>query len=208
MHTDCIHVLLAGGPDDEALHDAIAVLPDVVVARAQGFEPVIAEVARMRPDVVLVPAFLEPPLDGLQLTRALRWNHPDLAVLLFDARPSELLAEHALLAGAAGVISASAGATALGPWLRDAMRGHLVLDDTVRDSLTLEVESPPEPRDSKLLELIAEGRRTVGELSEALGSSWREVEDLLADVQDRLGLAGRVSLLLYADAFHRSATGS
>ncbi len=188
-----VHVLLVGSGEEL-----------VVVAQVWDFEVALTEAKRLRPDVVLVTRRLEPPFDGLQLTRALRWSDPGLAVVVVADRPDTFLTEQALLVGGSGVISPGFDSGRLARGLGDAVRGHLMLDEELRDAFTFEVEGEPEPGDGPLLRLIAAGHRTVEELSAALGRSWVDVERLLGGLQRRLGLASRVSLLLYADTFHRT----
>ncbi len=88
--------------DDERISE-----PLIRVLRAEGFEvvhvaagqPALVAVATARPDLVLLDLTL-PDIDGLDVCRRLRADHPDLPVIMLTARAEEMDVIVGLNAGA------------------------------------------------------------------------------------------------------------
>ncbi len=88
--------------DDERISE-----PLIRVLRAEGFEvvhvaagqPALVAVATARPDLVLLDLTL-PDIDGLDVCRKLRADHPDLPVIMLTARAEEMDVIVGLNAGA------------------------------------------------------------------------------------------------------------
>jgi len=88
--------------DDERISE-----PLLRVLRSEGFEvrhvdaggPAIESVAQARPDLVLLDLTL-PDIDGLDVCRKIRSNHPDLPIIMLTARAEEMDVIVGLNAGA------------------------------------------------------------------------------------------------------------
>lgn len=94
----------------------------VVTAVATGWGDTVDRIAEHLPDLVLCDVHM-PDVDGFELCRRLKQQHPALAVLLFSARDDAALREIALEAGAAGLVSKTASINQLNTAILDAIEG-------------------------------------------------------------------------------------
>src|SRR5665647_3366383 len=110
MHGDVIRVVVV---DDHALHrdgtrQILEVHSDLqVVGEAASGEVALALVNQLRPDVVLMDIRL-PGMNGIEVTRQLIQDHPDVRVLMVSAYDEDEYVRGALEAGAAGYLSKTA----------------------------------------------------------------------------------------------------
>jgi len=203
-----IRILLA---DDHAMirHGLRLVLekaPDLRVVAEAGDG---AEALRRGLDPSVDLAVLDvsmPRLTGIQATRELVAQRPDLRVLILSMHDNEQFFFEALRAGAAGYVLKSAAHDDLMEACRTAMRGEpflypgavaaLVRDYLERDGRGLP-EDPLTPRESEVVKLIAEGLRSR-EIADVLTISDKTVERHRANVLEKLGLRDRVALTRYA----------
>jgi len=82
--------------------------PDLhVVGEAKSGEVALALVNQLHPDVVLMDIAL-PEMNGIEVTRALTRDHPDVRVLMVSAYDEDVYIRSALEAGAAGYLSKTA----------------------------------------------------------------------------------------------------
>ncbi len=105
----------SSGPDGSGTGTAVLLIEDderiseplIRVLRSEGFSvdhvdaglAAIASVAAVRPDLVLLDLTL-PDIDGLDVCRKIRTNHPDLPVIMLTARADEMDVIVGLNAGA------------------------------------------------------------------------------------------------------------
>jgi len=129
MKPSVIRVLVV---DDHALHrdgtrQILEVHPDLqVVGEAASGEIALALVNQLRPDVVLMDIRL-PGMNGIEVTRALTRDHPDVRVLMVSAYDEDVYVRGALEAGAAGYLSKTAPGKELVQAVRSVAVGTSVL---------------------------------------------------------------------------------
>ncbi|MFG2621208.1 response regulator [Streptomyces sp. NPDC048507] len=141
---------------------------DVVAAAANGAE-VLAAVAAGPVDVVLMDLRM-PVMDGIEATRRLAAEHPDVAVVVLTTFADDDSILGALGAGARGYLTKNAGRQDIARAIRAAAAGQSVLDREVQGRLlaTVRITAPapasaqplPEdltPREREVLALIGEG---------------------------------------------------
>jgi DNA-binding NarL/FixJ family response regulator len=159
-----IQVLIADdhGVIRDGLGRLIDGLPDIdlVGAAADGAEAV-KRAQEIKPDVVLMD--LEMPLvDGIEATRQIRSERPEIAVLVltsFSDRPRIL---GALEAGACGYLLKDASSDEVAAGIRAAARGESPLDPRAARTV-LDARTEPDPlaalsqREREVLELLVEG---------------------------------------------------
>ncbi|MFI6472716.1 response regulator [Streptomyces sp. NPDC050516] len=172
---------------------------DVVAAAADGAE-VLAAVAAGPVDVVLMDLRM-PVMDGIEATRRLTEEHPEVAVVVLTTFADDDSILAALSAGARGYLTKNAGREDIARAIRAAAAGQSVLDREVQDRLlaTARTKAPsPEqplpgditPREREVLTLIGQGlpNRAIAEklfISEATVKTHINNLFAKADIRDR-----------------------
>ncbi|MFD3340339.1 response regulator transcription factor [Streptomyces anthocyanicus] len=121
---------------------------DVVAAAADGTE-VLAAVASGPVDVVLMDLRM-PVLDGIETTRRLTEEHPEVAVVVLTTFADDESILGALGAGARGYLTKNAGRQDITRAIRAAGAGQSVLDREVQNRLlaTARTKAAPAPGDA------------------------------------------------------------
>jgi DNA-binding NarL/FixJ family response regulator len=149
-----------------------------------------------------------PRMTGLQATRELLRQRPELRVLILSMHEGEQYLYEALKAGASGYVLKSVADRVLVEACRASMRGEpflypAALTALMRDYLdrTSRGETSTEdlltPRELEIVKLIAEGH-TSEEIAETLIISKKTVENHRANILEKLHLRNRVELTRYA----------
>ena len=177
-----------------------------VAAEVRTASEALEAVAAGEPDLVLADLVLGTGPDGIQLTKGIKADHPNLPVLVLSGRDEALFAERALLAGASGYVmkdeavevlfEAMAAAMAGRVWLSTAMTDRLLPPAVLRRS-PAPSELDADPQAAGLIAEMKSGNRTVLGLSRALNLSPAAVDAGLDRLRDRFGLPSRASLYLY-----------
>jgi len=194
--------------DDHALHrdgtrQILEAHPDLqVVGEAASGEVTLALVNQLRPDVVLMDIRL-PGMNGIEVTRALTRDHPDVRVLMVSAYDEDVYVRGALEAGAAGYLRKTAPGKELVEAVRAVAGGATVLQSGLTARLLIASrQHEPGPialteRELAVLRLLAEGLHNR-ELAARLGISPRTVERHCASVYAKLGVGSRTEAVVLA----------
>ena len=136
----------------------LGTLPEIeVVASAANGEEAIRLVAEKNPHAILLDLHM-PVLDGIEATRRLTEQHPDVAVVVLTTYVDDSSVLAALEAGACSYLTKDADCADIVQALRSAATGLSVIDPAVRAALLAAATSRPgKPREQKLPEKLPDG---------------------------------------------------
>ncbi|MFO7996802.1 MAG: response regulator transcription factor [Dehalococcoidia bacterium] len=179
-----------------------------VVAEAADGEEAVRLAAEFKPDVVVMDIGM-PKLNGLEATRQLKAENPDIAVLVLTIYDDEEYILGLLEAGAAGYLLKTADPAEIVQDIRAVRYGECVLNPTVtRRLLTKALERRSKPirldsleelsyREVQVLELAA-GGITNKQIADEMGISVRTVKGHLASIFAKMKVASRTEAVLTA----------
>lgn len=160
-------------------------------------------VIRRKPDLAILDVKM-PGLTGLQATREIKAQTPDVQVLILSMHDDERYLFEALRAGASGYVLKSQADSDLLDAIRSVQRGEPFLSPGAQQALIrdlLERGAPAEsdltPREEEIVKLVAEAN-TTREIAELLHLSEKTVENHRANAMKKLGMRDRVELVRYA----------
>jgi DNA-binding NarL/FixJ family response regulator len=178
-----------------------------VVGSAANGEQALQVVGQTRPDAILLDLHM-PVLDGIETTRRLTGEHPDVAVVVLTtfADDSSILA--ALQAGARSYLTKDADRTEIAQALRTAATGLAVLDPAVQATLLAAAagpgKAPPRKlpdgltqREAEILCLIARGKANP-DIAADLFLSAHTVKSHINRIFAKTGSADRAAAIRYA----------
>ena len=205
-----IRVLLAD--DHTILRDGIRALLDdqddmEVVGEAEDGQSTVKMVAHLQPDVVVMDIAM-PLLNGLEATRQIQRDYPQVKVLILTMHENEEYIRQVLAAGALGYVLKDAAARDLLGAIRAVNRGEavlspaitrLVIEDYLRwgDIRPEDATNGLTSREREVLQLIAEGY-TNKEIAEILCLSVKTIQSHRTNLMSKLDLHDRGELIKYA----------
>lgn len=175
-----------------------------VVGSSASASGALEPLGRLAPDVVLLDLDLGEE-DGLAWLPRLSAAAPGARVLILTALRDRARDEEALRAGARGLVLKDAPPDVLLQAIRSVAVGALWFDPRV---LAASKETPPggapgeasvglTQREREIVALVGEGLRNEG-VAERLGISEKTVRNHLTAIFDKLGVDGRLELVVYA----------
>ena len=211
--TETIRVLLAD--DQRVVREGLATLLGLldgieVVGTAADGDDAVGLAAEVRPDVVLMDLRM-PGCDGVEATRRLRAEDPNVKVLMLTTYADDRSVIDALRAGARGYLTKDAGADEIREALRQVTSGHAAIDpavqhhllDAIADARTSEgAPRPPLPdgltaREVEVLGLIAQGLSNT-EIATRLVVSETTVKSHINHLFAKTGVRDRAQAVTYA----------
>ena len=134
----------------EGLVMVLGLLDDVeVVGTASDGAEAIAMAADLHPDIVLMDLRM-PRCDGVQATRSLREQQPEVKVVVLTTYADDRSVIEALRAGARGYLTKDAGGDQIRQGLRQVFQDGAVIDPAVQHHLLDAIGSAPLPADPPL----------------------------------------------------------
>lgn len=180
--------------------------PDIeVVAEAADGAEARELAVREKPDLAILDVRM-PKLTGLQVTREIKAQAPEVSVLILSMHDDERYLFEALKAGASGYVLKTQADADLLEAVRAVERGEPFLTPAAQRSLIKDVlERPREetgeeqltPREEEIVKLVAEAH-TTREIAEILHLSEKTVENHRGNAMRKLGMRDRVELVRYA----------
>jgi DNA-binding NarL/FixJ family response regulator len=177
---------------------------EVIAEAADGAEA--REIAvRERPDLAILDVRM-PKLTGLQVTRELKKQAPEVSVLILSMHDDERYLFEALKAGASGYVLKTQADTDLMEAIRAVERGEPFLTPAAQQALIKDVlergrqsdgKEELTPREEEIVKLVAEAH-TTRQIAEILHLSEKTVENHRGNAMRKLGMRDRVELVRYA----------
>ena len=221
-----IRVLVAD--DQRVVRDGLVLLlgllPQVeVVGTAANGEEAVDQATAQQPDVVLMDLRM-PRCDGVEATRRLREQAPEIKVIVLTTYADDRSVIEALRAGARGYLTKDAGAAEIRQALQQVVSGQAVIDPAVQHHLVdaIAVAPPPAgpgdsqaagttgpeapgrplsdgltPREAEVLGLIAEGLSNA-EIASRLVVSEATVKSHVNHLLAKIGARDRAQAVGYA----------
>jgi len=153
---------------------------------------------KLRPQVVVMDCAM-PKMNGLEATRKILENNPEILVLMLSMHPEETLVRQALAAGARGYVLKNAVDLELGAAIRRVVAGETVLDSQLHRPTGLKGERDEHltPRELEILQMIVDGKSNK-EIATVLDLSANTVAVHRANIMDALGIHKTAELVVYA----------
>ncbi|WP_326561185.1 response regulator transcription factor [Micromonospora sp. NBC_01796] len=180
-----------------------------VVGEAGDGTEALAQVAALRPDVVLMDLRM-PRMDGVEAIRELNRTAPTVRVLVLTTFDTDSDVLPAIEAGATGYLLKDAPTDELLRAVRLAANGEAVLSPTVAGRLMGQMRRPARPgkpaqgtlsqRELQVLKLVADGA-TNREAASKLFISEASIKTHLLRIYDKLGVRDRAAAV--GEAFRR-----
>ncbi|MGW8225483.1 MAG: response regulator [Anaerolineales bacterium] len=205
-----IYILLAD--DHRILREGIRALIEdqedmQVVGEAEDGQATLKMVSQLNPDVVVMDIAM-PLLNGLEATRQIRRDFPQVKVLILTMHENEEYIRQVLAAGALGYVLKDAAARDLLGAIRTVYQGEavlspaitrLVIEDYLRwgDIRPEDTTNGLTAREREVLQLIAEGY-TNKEIAEILSLSVKTIQSHRTNLMNKLDLHDRGELIKYA----------
>jgi DNA-binding NarL/FixJ family response regulator/ABC-type antimicrobial peptide transport system ATPase subunit len=169
-----------------------------VVGEASNGEAAIREVRRLAPDVVVVDVVM-PGMDGVEVIRRLRVEHPTIGLLALSSFTELARIRDVIQAGANGYLVKSVDAESLAEAVRSAATGRGAFSAEVTQILALGTDRPTSaletltPREAEIAELLAKGRSNA-EIAKALELSLFTVKNHVSKILMKLELVSGENL--------------
>jgi len=211
--TSTMRVLIA---DDhplfrDGLHSLLEARGIEVVGEAKNGREAVEQSARLRPDVVLMDLNM-PVLGGLDATRLISAEQPDLKVVVLTASEDDADLFEAIKSGAQGYLFKNLDSAEFFALLEEVARGEPALTPGLARKLLGEFARPAAPtqpthadetqlltdREREVLNLLVQGITSNRELAERLVVSENTVKYHLRNILDKLHVQNRAQVVAYA----------
>jgi DNA-binding NarL/FixJ family response regulator len=181
-----------------------------VVGEARNGREAVDLARELRPDIVLMDLTM-PALNGLEATRLISAQHPEIKVVVVTASEDDANLFEAIKSGAQGYIFKNLESGPFFSLLDGVMRGEPALTPNLARKLLQEFARPtppPQPqqaqpealtaREREVLQLLVEGVTSNRDLADRLFISENTVKYHLRNILDRLHLQNRAQVIAYA----------
>jgi NarL family two-component system response regulator LiaR len=186
----------------QGLRMFLALDPEIdIVAEAATGEEAVQSAREIRPDVVLMD-LLMPGTGGIEATRTIRTEMPDVEVIALTSVLDDESVTGAIRAGAIGYLLKNTEADELLRAIKSAAAGQVHLSPEAAARLVREVRIPGSPealteRETAVLRLVARGQANK-QIARELGVREQTVKTHVSNILAKLQLQSRTQAALYA----------
>jgi DNA-binding NarL/FixJ family response regulator len=145
-----------------------------------------------------------PVLDGIEATRRIHDDFPNLPIVIITMHGDEALRRDAVNAGAVGFLTKDVSMQEVVSTITQAAGGEVALSTELAATILAELEKGPDrasspltPREEEVLQLIADGCLT-SEVAAGLFISGKTVKNHLASIYEKLEARDRTQAVLSA----------
>ncbi|HET9406985.1 MAG TPA: response regulator transcription factor [Candidatus Sulfotelmatobacter sp.] len=173
--------------------------PDIeVVGEAGNGEEAVQAALQFHPGVIVMDCAL-PGMNGLDATRKILQDSPQVSVLMLSMHPEPTWVRQAIDAGAKGYVLKNAMDLDLGSAIRKIAAGETVFDPQVEKQTTLKGERNGglTPRELEVLQMIVDGKSNK-EIAAVLDLSANTIAVHRANIMNALGIHKTAELVVYA----------
>ncbi|HSL82947.1 MAG TPA: response regulator transcription factor [Thermoanaerobaculia bacterium] len=193
----------------DSLRSLLAARDLEVVGEARNGKEAIELAWKLKPDVVLMDLMM-PEMDGLEATKRLAAELPDVKVIVLTASDEESNLFEAIKAGAKGYLLKDLEADKFFSLLEGVAKGEpaltpalarKLLDEFARPRVAAREQYDPDAltdREQEVLELMVEGVTSNRKLASSLGVSENTVKFHVRNILDKLHLHNRAQVVGYA----------
>jgi DNA-binding NarL/FixJ family response regulator len=182
--------------------------PDMIVCgdadnAAEGMDAIDA----LHPNIVIVDISLK-GMDGLQLTRNIRSQHPSLPILILSMHDERMYAHKALRAGARGYVMKEESSEKLVTALRQILSGDIYVSEDVKKNVLHAYAGKEEASDTSVINKLSSREREVflligtGQTSKLIAGklclSIKTIETHRSRIKQKLGLDTAAKLTMAA----------
>lgn len=191
----------------EALKNRLEKEPDFeVVGEADYGELAVKLAAELNPDVVIMDITM-PKLDGLEATRRIKTDNPDIAILALTVHDNEEVIIGVIEAGAEGYLTKTVFGAEIVPTIRAIVAGEMVLSPGISEIFKYVSQRPYPtglhsnagltltPRELAILKLVAKGA-TNKDIAQKLDLSVPTVKGHLLAIFSKLGVQSRTEAII------------
>jgi len=192
------------------LRDLLEPEHEVVGAVADG-QALLDAAERLRPDLVITDIRM-PGLDGIEATRRLQAVLPEVKVLILSIHAEPSCVHAAFAAGASGYLTKTSALVEVETAVREVLKGNFYVSASVAHTLLgkskretggrikttpLAASEELTPREVEIVRLVGRGLGNR-EIAQELCLSVATIRSHLTKLYDKIGVANRVELALYA----------
>jgi len=172
-----------------------------VVGEAENGEAALLMARELKPDVVLMD-LLMPVMDGVEATKAIRNELPDVEVVALTSVLEDTVVTAAVRAGAIGYLLKDSEPEELHRAINGAADGQVQLAPAAAERLIREVRAPESPealteRETEILKLLARGRANK-QIASTLFLEEKTVKGYVSSILRKLGVHSRTQAALQA----------
>jgi two-component system, NarL family, response regulator LiaR len=186
----------------QGLRMFLSIDPDIViVGEAENGQEALAMARELRPDVVLMDLMM-PVMDGVEATRAIRSELPEVEVVALTSVLGDTSVTGAIKAGAIGYLLKDTEAEELHRAIKGAAEGKVQLAPEAAVHLMREVRAPESPeelteRETEVLKLMARGHANK-QIASTLFVEEKTVKAHVSSILRKLGVQSRTQAALHA----------
>lgn len=176
--------------------------PDIeVVGEAENGEEALGMARELHPDVVLMD-LLMPVMNGMEATKAIRSEMPDVEVIALTSVLEDVSVTGAMRAGAMGYLLKDTQAEELHRAIRGAAEGRVQLAPEAVVKLMSDMSAPENPealtdREIEVLKLLARGKANK-QIASDLFTDEKAVRTSVSSILRKLGVRSRTQAALHA----------